>query len=126
MKQHERGKEKMIITAPKLKRKVRKSMRGASLSFSLHDLFSGRKKDGCSGFIRNTANGSVVYVNTGMPVSAGKGHYLYRYADDEKDYSGYRNRFTSSADELAAGLAECLRYVRHPEEPRCQEENYGK
>lgn len=101
-------------------------MRGANLRFSLHDVFSGREKTGCSGFIRNTANGSVVYVNTGMPFTTGKVYYLYRYADDEKDYGGYKNRFASSADELATGLAECLRYTRHPEEPRYQEENYGK
>ena len=54
---------------------------------------------GCSGFIVNTANGKIAYVNTEESVYGPlQGKILYRTAESLKDYTGGMNRWSTDAD----------------------------
>ncbi len=99
----------MLILSTKLKNAINKHTNGMDLEFTLKNISINGSKRGCSGFIRNNANGSVVYVNTEEPCVSFLGPYMYRYADNEKDYRGYRNRWAKSLDELASAICTCLK-----------------
>ena len=60
-------------------------------------------------------NGSVIYVDTEEPVLSNL-HYMYRYAEDEHDYRGYRNRWADTFEELVKDVCKCLTMT--PEEAR--------
>ena len=96
----------MLILSTKLKNAINKHANGMDLTFTLKNISINGSKRGCSGFIRNNANGSVVYVNTEACILSLR--YLYRYADNEKDYTGYRNRWANTLDELASAICTCL------------------
>lgn len=95
----------MLILSTKLKNAINSHANGMDLTFTLKNISINGDKRGCSGFIRNNANGSVVYVNTETLFIE---RFMYRYADDEKDYKGYRNRWATTLDELASAICTCL------------------
>lgn len=75
------------------------------LEYQLHGIIINGIKRGCSGFIRNNANGSVIYVNTEPTIW---GEVMYRYAKNMHDYHSYTNHFTKTLDELAAAIIKAL------------------
>ena len=97
----------MLILSTKLKNAINKHANGMDLTFTLKNISINGRKRGCDGFIRNNANGSVVYVTTEEPCLSSL-HYMYRYADHEKDYTGYRNRWANTLDELATEICRHL------------------
>lgn len=97
----------MIVLSTKLKNVIQKKAVGMNLSFSLRNIDINGSKRGCSGFIRNMENNSVIYVNTENPMLSNL-HYMYRYADNEKDFRGYCNRWANTLDELAENICKCL------------------
>jgi hypothetical protein len=97
----------MLILSTKLKNAINAHANGMDLQFALKNISINGSKRGCSGFIRNNVNGSVVYVNTEEPCYSNL-HYMYRYADNEKDYKGYHNRWANTLDELASAICTCL------------------
>ena len=98
-----------MILAVKLKNAIKKEAanNNMELVFSLKNIIINGEKRGCSGFVRNVKNNSVVYVDTEKPVFSDL-HYMYRYAEDEHDYRGYRNRWADTLDELVKGICRCL------------------
>lgn len=97
----------MLILSTKLRNAITQHANGMDLTFTLKNISINGSKRGCSGFIRNNTNGSVMYVNTEEPCLSTL-HYMYRYADNEKDYRGYRNRWANTLDELAVAICTCL------------------
>ena len=97
----------MLILSTKLRNAITKQANGMDLTFTLKNISVNGSKRGCDGFIRNNANGSVIYVTTEEPCVSYL-HYMYRYADNEKDYKGYRNRWANTFDELVASICMCL------------------
>lgn len=75
-----------------------------NLEFYLKNIIVNGVKRGCSGFVVNTDNNLCVYVNTEKSVY-GPLHnkVLYRYADNIKDYTGYRNHYCEEDK-----IAECI------------------
>lgn len=61
------------------------------LVFHLRNTKINGKNIGCSGFIQNTKNGNIVYVNTEKKLHTNG--YLVRVASSLKDYCGKRNFF---------------------------------
>lgn len=100
-----------MILAVKLKNAITRHANGMKLSFSIHNITVNGQKRGCSGFIRNLENGSVVYTTTEESCTSWL-TYLYRRADDEKDFSSRRwhNQWTKNKDleELAACICKLL------------------
>lgn len=99
----------MLILSVKLKNVLNKRAEelGMKLEFKLKNVVINGEKRGCSGFVKNLANDSIVYVNTEEPCLSTL-HYMYRYADSFTDYSGYRNRWADSLQTLVQGIFECL------------------
>lgn len=97
----------MLILSTKLKNAITKKANGMELKFTLKNISVNGQKRGCSGFIRNMANDSVVYVNTEV---FGWLTLMYRYADNEQDFKGYHNRWTReiNLDELAEAVCKLL------------------
>ena len=98
----------MLILSTKLKNAINSHANGMDLTFTLKNISINGSKRGCSGFIRNNVNGSVVYVNTEEVFLTSVTRYMYRYAYDELDYTGYRNRWAKTLDELASAICTCL------------------
>lgn len=103
-----------MILAVKLKNAIKKEAECCELDldFSLKNIIINGEKQGCSGFVRNIRNNSVVYVNTGKPPVSSNLHYMYRCAGDER----YHNRWADTLDELVKGVCKCLTMT--PEEAR--------
>lgn len=97
----------MLILSTKLKNSINSHANGMDLTFTLKNISINGQKRGCSGFIRNNANGSVMYVTTEEPCLSTL-HYMYRYADHERDWTGYRNRWANTLDELTSAICTCL------------------
>lgn len=97
----------MIILSTKLRNAITKHSNGMDLTFTLKNININGVNRGCSGFIRNNVNNSVVYVNT-ETIPYSNLRYMYRYADNEKDYTGYHNRWASELDQLADAICTCL------------------
>ena len=98
----------MLILSTKLKNAINKHVNGMDLTFTLKNISINGSKRGCSGFIRNNANGAMVYVDTEESCASWLPRFMYRYADNEKDYTGYRNRWANTLDELASAICTCL------------------
>lgn len=98
----------MLILTTKLKNALNKQGGEMPLQFTLKNITINGEKRGCSGFVRNLANNTVVYINTEESCLSNL-HYMYRYADHEKDYTGYRNRWANSLDELAEATINLLK-----------------
>lgn len=106
----------LLILSQKLKNRVSSACGDMSLKFSLRNTIINGSKRGCSGLIRNTGNGSVVYVNTERSAYGGVKNYMFRYAKDETDFHGYRNHWADTLDELVAEIRSMLQ--KTPEEAR--------
>ncbi len=98
----------MLILSTKLKNAINSHANGMDLQFTLKNININGSKRGCHGFIRNNANGSVIYVDTEESCASWLPRFMYRYADNEKDYTGYRNRWAKTLDELASAICTCL------------------
>lgn len=101
-----------LILAVKLKNALKKANEkyGYDLKFDIKNIIVNGAKRGCSGFVTNTQNGSCVYTNTERTCCANLG-VMYRYADNNKDYTGYYNRWTGrvyTVDSLATEILELL------------------
>jgi hypothetical protein len=99
-----------MILSTKLKNAVNKKANGMDLTFTLKNISINGNKRGCSGFIRNKANNSVIYVTTEEPCLSNL-HYMYRYADHERDFKGYHNRWANTLEELAIAICNCLQHT---------------
>ena len=95
-----------IILSTKLKNAITNISPDLDLDFKLKTIKINDDKRGCSGFIINKNNNSIIYVNTEKSVYLKS--YLYRYADSDKDYTGYHNRFANTLEELATEIANML------------------
>ena len=93
-----------IILGRKLRNAIEKPIQG--MEYHLHTINVNGDKRGCSGFIRNPNNNAIVYVNT--EISTYVLRYMYRYADNLKDYTGYHNRFANTLIELSSNIAKLL------------------
>lgn len=101
------------MATPILQRKLKNAIARVNtenlpIEFRLKEIDVNGDKRGCSGFVYNTANGSILYVDTEGSVLSGL-NYMYRYADSLMDYAGYHNRWANSLDELAANMVACLK-----------------
>ena len=101
-----------LILAVKLKNALKKANEkyGYDLKFDIKNIIINGAKRGCSGFVTNTQNGSCVYTDTERTCCANLG-VMYRYADNNKDYSGYYNRWTGrvyTVDSLANEILKLL------------------
>jgi hypothetical protein len=96
----------MLILSTKLKNAINAHANGMDLVFTLKNISINGVKKGCSGFIRNNTNGSVMYVTTQS--CRFDLHYMYRYANHENDHTGYHNRWANTLDELASAICTCL------------------
>lgn len=96
----------MLLLSTKLKNRIRKAP--GDFTFFLKNVEINGVKRGCSGFIRNNRNRSYVYVNTERSAYDGVPNYMYRYADNEKDYTGYCNRWADTLEELASNIIKLL------------------
>lgn len=84
-----------LILATKLRNAFKKANKkyNYDLQLDIKNIIINGKKHGCSGFVTNKENGSCVYVNTEKPYCLNLG-VMYRYADNNKDFTGYSNRWT--------------------------------
>lgn len=81
----------------KVKNQIKKYWPNAE--FKLHNININGDKKGCSGFIKNPDNNSIVYIDTESANISYLG-YMYRYADNFTDYTGYHNRWAKTPDDL--------------------------
>ena len=107
----------MLILSTKLKNAINAHANGMDLTFTLKNISINGSKRGCDGFIRNNANNSVVYVTTEEPCLSSL-HYMYRYADHERDWTGYHNRWANTLDELATEICRLLHSTPHEQNDR--------
>lgn len=84
----------------------------ANVDFQLRNININGDKRGCSGFIVNTDTKTTVYINTEPCM----GNYMYRYADDVKDFTGYHNRWAHTFSGFIDAIDELL--DSSPEEKR--------
>ena len=106
------GNYEELILAVKLKNALKKAneKHGYDLKFEIKNIVINGATRGCSGFVTNMQNGSCVYVNTERTCLKNLG-VMYRYADDNKDYHGYLNRWTGrvyNVDSLANNIIDLL------------------
>lgn len=109
-----------LILATKLINAFKKANRkyNYDLQFDIKNIIINGEKRGCSGFVTNKENGSCVYVDTEQPCCLNLG-VMYRYADNNKDFVGYSNRWTGrnyNADSLANAVLALLN--KTPEQMR--------
>ena len=99
-----------MLLSTKLKNLIAKVSKDKDmdLEFYLKNILVNGQKRGCSGFVRNKKNGLIVYVDTERSVLKKKKNYMYRYADDVKDFTGYRNRWCDTPEQLAADICALL------------------
>jgi hypothetical protein len=93
------------ILMTKVKNAIKKEL-GDGIIFNLHNNSVNGVRRGCSGFATNPANGITVYIET-EPSCFDKSMY-YRFAKDNKDFSGCRNRTVYDFESLIGGICECL------------------
>lgn len=100
----------MMILSTKLKNAINKeNNNNLQLEFHLKNISINGQKRGCSGFIKNVINNSIVYISTeGIKWNGENRQYLYRYADTIKDYSGYHNRWANSLEDLSNNILQLL------------------
>ena len=95
------------VLSVKLKNLIKKEKPEGNFEFFIRNIVINDEKRGCSGFIRNKDNNSVVYVTTeeccGMT-----NQFMCRYADHIKDFTGYRNRWGKGVDRLIDEIIKLL------------------
>ena len=96
------------VLMTRLKNEINKKKPG--MSIYLKNISINKVKKGCSGFVQNPTNGSIVYVTT-EESTVGPEKFMCRYADHLKDYRGYHNRWTTGTEELVAEICHMLDYL---------------
>lgn len=106
------------ILAVKTKNMIKRYAEAAGLKveFCIKNISINGCKRGCSGFVVNTENNSIVYLNTEKSCASFLPPILYRYADSVKDYRGYHNRWAEDLDDLADSVVKLLK--KTPQEAR--------
>ena len=94
------------ILSQKVKNAIKKADPDTEYTFTLKNILVNEQKRGCSGFIRNGE--AVVYINTEPSVSY-LPSFMARYATDEKDFRGFRNRFYESLPEMVEDVVNMLK-----------------
>lgn len=94
-----------VYLSVKMKNALKKAF-GGELEFSLRNININGDKRGCSGFITNPANGVTVYIDTEAIKPFG---LMYRYAKDNKDFTGCSNQWRKTFDEYITGIVQALR-----------------
>lgn len=90
----------MMMTA--LKNRVMKH--GDHYEFHLHNVRVNGEARGCSGFIKNTLNGKIIYVSTeGSNYGPLADKVMYRTAESLNDYTGGINRWGKRKDDAFIG-----------------------
>jgi len=102
-----------MILATKMKNVLKKANEnyGYDLQFDIKNININGSKRGCSGFVTNKENGSCVYINTELTGCSWL-ELMYRYADNNKDYKGYRNRWggdDNNINEMADNIMKMLK-----------------
>ena len=83
----------MTLLATKIKNRILKE---GNYVVELKNIIINGRKVGCSGFISNPKNNTVVYINTEKSVFAPLADKnLIRYAVNNKDYKGLHNNFVT-------------------------------
>ena len=99
----------MALLAVKLKNRLNKLADDKwdtnPLIFDIKNVSSNGQSVGCRGFVGNMYSDNVVYVSTDSLTSS---KYLYRVAEDFKDYRGKTNRYAFTVEELAEGILQLL------------------
>lgn len=107
-----------IITSIKLKNALLKLFNENEVDIKLTNTKINGQIRGCYGFITNKKTNLVVYVNTENPVSLDK-KYMYRFAENTNDFSGYLNRWSDSLEELTRDIFDLSynrkEFIREPE-----------
>ena len=116
----------MLVLSSKLRNAINKRADGMDLTFTLKNININGSKRGCSGFVRNNVNGSVVYVNTEESCASWLPRFMYRYADNEKDYTGYNNRWVNTLDELTTEICRLLHHTPQEQSAREVYNNFKK
>lgn len=96
-----------LLLSTKLKNEIKKVP--GDYTFYLKNIKINGVTRGCSGFVRNNKNNTYVYVDTERCVYRALPNYMYRYADNEKDYKGYRNRWADTVPELVRNITKLLK-----------------
>ena len=97
----------MKVLSTKLRNNLKKEAIDADhLVIELSNIRINGDSRGCSGFVGNLHTGKVVYINTEQPTFGGV-KYLYRKADNFKDFGGSGgNRYAYSFGELVTNVLE--------------------
>ena len=95
-----------LLLSTKLKNEIKKIP--GDYTFYLKNIKINGITRGCSGFVRNNKNNTYVYVDTERCVYKALPNYMYRYANNEKDYKGYRNRWADTVPELVHSITKLL------------------
>lgn len=96
-----------ILLKTALKNAVVRTNCANNYEFHLNNISINGNKRGCSGFIKNTINDKIVYVNTEThPWIQNK--LLIRYAKSLTDYTGEHNHFANNKDELVKMVIKML------------------
>ncbi len=97
-----------LVLSKKLQNAIKKANPSGEYEFCLKNIVINGSKRGCSGFIRSIQNDSVVYVTTETSLVALPRPFMYRYADNTKDYTGYHNRWADSLENLSKSIVALL------------------
>lgn len=78
-----------------------------NVEFHLKNVNVNESKRGCSGFIVNTKTDTILYVQTEDTFNQNR--VLFRYARDLKDYVGFYNQYSPTAnDEFIEAIVHAL------------------
>lgn len=99
-----------MLLSTKLKNLITKASKDkdVDLEFYFKNILVNGQKRGCSGFVKNKKNGLIVYVDTERSVLSSLKNYVCRYADNIKDYTGYRNRWCDTPEQLVSNICDLL------------------
>ena len=90
------------LLSVKIKNAFRKTDIGERLEIDLKNVIINHEKKGCSGFITYPGNNACVYINTDCQTCTK--HIMYRYAENENDFTGGTNRWCNTIDELVESV----------------------
>lgn len=111
----------MAILSTKLKNAFKKLEDSDKYSMSFKNISINGDKRGCSGFITNLENDVCVYIDTEQSVmNLGM---LYRYCEQEGEYTGGNNHFAHSLEEMVKNTKEML---EKPQQAENELASWGK
>lgn len=95
-----------MILSTKLKNSIVKANPNGDYEIRLKNIIINGAKRGCSGFIVNRENNTIVYVTTEPCMNLG---YMYRYADSTSDYRGYHNHWSRTYEGFVTDVIGALK-----------------